>query len=146
MRRKEPELPMVSHRFYIACMGLLQRLCPTWQSSELPCQPPGQMRPLSLGSPGSLPGMDIAAAIHQAHGCHPAVVVVLSQLGVPPETQAVTMPPSSLQEGAKSPVPKSLTVVDSLTGGVSDPSDEVGSSCGQVGMVSIDPDLIGWEI
>lgn len=103
------------------------------------------MRPLSLGSPGSPPGTDIAAAAAPppAHACHPAGVVPLSQCGMPLGTKAVTMPPSSLQEGAKLPMPKSLGVVDSQRGGVSNPSDDVGSSCGRVRMVSIDPDLVG---
>lgn len=110
------------------------------------------MRPLSLGSPGSPPGTDIAAAAAAAvppplaHACHPTGVVPLSQWGMPLGTKAVTMPPSSLQEGAKLPMPKSLAVLDSQRGGVSNPSDDVGSSCGQVRMVSIDPDLVGWEI
>lgn len=115
---KGPELPVVSHRLYITWLGLLQRLS---------CPSPGQRRPLSPGSPASLPGTDIAAATHWAHGCH----------------STVTMPLSSPQEGAKPPMPKSLTVVDPQRGAVSDPSDDVGS---QVGLVSIDPDLVGWEM
>lgn len=92
------------------------------------------MRPLSPPHPtASLPATDIAAATHWAHDCHPTVVVPLSQLGMPPGTQAVTMPPSSPQEGAKPLMPKSLTVVDSQRGAISDPSDDVGSLFGQVG-------------
>lgn len=43
-------------------------------------------------------------------------------------------------------MPKPLSVVDSQRGGVSDPSDDLGSSYGQVEIISIHPDLVGWEI
>lgn len=62
---------------------------------------------------------------------------------MPPGTQAKTMSPSSPQEEADAPVPKLPDVVDSQRGGVSDPSDSLSSSCSQVEIISIDPDLVG---
>lgn len=135
MGEKGPELSVVSHRFSKARWNFDKGAAP-WQSSELSCHPPGHMRSLSLGSPGSptwhvpcyccSPG---TRAVTLQRGSHFRSCSCQPKLGTPPGTQAETMSPSSPQEEAEPPVPKPLSVVHSQRGGVSDPSDDPSSSC-----------------